>query len=145
LTDGNETDYRFIRRRVNEISEVYPIRRLAADRLFQGAQLCQDLLADGFDVVPFGMGFTSMAAPTAEFERLINRGEYPPGANPVTRWMASHCAIEMDAAGNIKPSKKKSTEKIDGIVSGIMALGIQMIQERVQPSIYENKGRMVVL
>lgn len=37
--------------------------------------------------------------------------------------MASNVAIEMDAAGNIKPSKKKSTERIDGIVALIMAIG----------------------
>ena len=37
--------------------------------------------------------------------------------------MASNVSIEMDAAGNIKPSKRKSTQKIDGIVATVMALG----------------------
>jgi phage terminase large subunit-like protein len=32
-------------------------------------------------------------------------------------------AIERDAAGNIKPSKKVSTERIDGIVAAVMAVG----------------------
>ena len=32
-------------------------------------------------------------------------------------------AVETDAADNLKPSKKKSTERIDGIVAAIMALG----------------------
>jgi phage terminase large subunit-like protein len=32
-------------------------------------------------------------------------------------------AIEQDAAGNIKPSKAKSTERIDGIVAAVMAVG----------------------
>jgi phage terminase large subunit-like protein len=73
FTDGNETDYRHIRKRINEIAGDYGVRELAADRLFQGAQLCQDLADDGFEVVPFGMGYYSMAAPTQELERLINR------------------------------------------------------------------------
>ncbi|WP_422667057.1 terminase TerL endonuclease subunit [Billgrantia montanilacus] len=42
-------------------------------------------------------------------------------------WMASNVTVETDAAGNVKPSKKKSTEKIDGIVSSIMAIGRAMV------------------
>jgi len=37
--------------------------------------------------------------------------------------MAANITVEMDVAGNVKPSKKKSTERIDGIVAAIMALG----------------------
>ena len=37
--------------------------------------------------------------------------------------MASNVTTEQDAAGNLKPSKKRSTERIDGIVATLMALG----------------------
>ena len=36
--------------------------------------------------------------------------------------MASNVSIEKDAAGNWKPSKKKSRERIDGIVALVMAI-----------------------
>ena len=36
--------------------------------------------------------------------------------------MADNVVVEQDAAGNIKPSKRKSTEKIDGITALVMAL-----------------------
>ena len=42
--------------------------------------------------------------------------------------MASNVAVELDAAGNLKPSKKKSTERIDGIVATVMALGRAMLR-----------------
>ena len=42
--------------------------------------------------------------------------------------MASNVAVDLDAAGNLKASKKKSTERIDGIVATIMALGRTMLQ-----------------
>ncbi len=35
-------------------------------------------------------------------------------AHSVLRWMASNVAAETDAAGSLKPSNKKSTERIDG-------------------------------
>ena len=41
---------------------------------------------------------------------------------PVLRWMMDNIFIRRDPAGNIKPDKEKSTEKIDGAVAMIMAL-----------------------
>jgi len=38
------------------------------------------------------------------------------------RWMISNVMIETDASGNYRPSKKKSSEKIDFAVAAIMAL-----------------------
>ncbi len=43
------------------------------------------------------------------------------GVHPVLRWMMDNIFIRSDPAGNIKPDKEKSTEKIDGAVATIMA------------------------
>lgn len=127
ITEGNEMDYRLVRKRINEIGDEYSISEIAADRLFQGAQLCQDLADDGFDVIPFGMGFYSMFAPSVEWELRISRKEYYHGGNPVMEWQIGHLACKTDEAGCIKPDKKKSKNKIDGVVAGIMALGRSMV------------------
>ena len=50
-------------------------------------------------------------------------GQLAHGGNPVTRWMAANVAVAQDPAGNLKPAKDKSTERIDGIVALIMAIG----------------------
>jgi phage terminase large subunit-like protein len=50
--------------------------------------------------------------------------------------MASNVAVETDAAGNVKPSKKKSTERIDGIVATVMALGRTMCYDPPQVDIW---------
>ncbi len=74
-------------------------------------------------MIDFGQGYASMSAPSKELEKLVIGGALEHGGNPVLRWMAGNAAAEIDAAGNVKPSKKKSTEKIDGIVALVMALG----------------------
>ena len=49
------------------------------------------------------------------------------------RWMAANVAVAHDPAGNLKPAKE-STERIDGIVALIMAIGRAMVaQEEPQP------------
>ena len=48
--------------------------------------------------------------------------------------MAGNVAVAQDPAGNLKPAKDKSTERIDGIVAIIMAIGSAMVaQEEPQP------------
>lgn len=121
-TEGDVTDYATVRKDMNDLAQTYGIADLAVDRLFQGAQLCSELAGDGFTLVAFGQGFASMAAPTRQLLELIAGCQLETGANPVLTWMASNAATEQDAAGCLKFSKKKSSERIDGIVSLTMAL-----------------------
>ena len=52
----------------------------------------------------------------------------------VTRWMAANVAVAQDPAGNLKPAKDKSTERIDGIVAAIVAVGRALVaQEEPEP------------
>lgn len=134
LTDGNVVDYDKIRTRLNELKELYNIRGIAIDR-WNATQLATQLAGDGFNVVAFGQGYASMSAPTKELDKLVVAGKLHHGGNPVLRWMASNVTVEQDAAGNLKPSKAKSTERIDGIVALIMALGIAMAAEVEQVSL----------
>lgn len=138
-TPGNVADYDRIRADIVELGEIYHIKELALDR-WNSTQLQTQLGGDGFEIVPFGQGFASMSAPSKELERLIMSQSLRHDGNPVLRWNASNVAVETDAAGNLKPSKKKSTEKIDGIVSLIMAIGRAIVSEPEKPSVYESRG-----
>lgn len=120
-TPGNVADYARIRADILELSKRFNIREIAYDR-WGALQIVQELEAEGLTVFPFGQGFASMGAPTKEFEKLIRGGKLWHGGHPILRWMADNVTVRMDPAGNIKPDKAKSTEKIDGIVSTIMAL-----------------------
>lgn len=116
-------DYDFIRAKLNELASEYQIKKVAIDR-WNAAQLSTQLSGDGFEMVGFGQGFASMSSPTKELEKLlVIARQINQRNNPVLRWMESNVANEQDAAGNVKPSKKKSTERIDGIVAAIMAIG----------------------
>jgi len=58
--------------------------------------------------------------------------------------MASHVVIEQDAAGNMKLSKKKSQEKIDGLVALVMALGRANVRTEPFKSVYSAQGLSTV-
>jgi phage terminase large subunit-like protein len=63
-----------------------------------------------------------MAFPTKRLMEIVLNKDLAHNGHPVLRWMASNVAVKKDEAGNQKPDKEKSTEKIDGIVATIMAL-----------------------
>ncbi len=142
-TDGAVIDYDAIRAKVKELGERYHIKEISVDR-WNATQLATQLTGDGFEMVGFGQGFASMSAPTKELERRVLAHELNHAANPVLRWMASNVSVKQDAAGNMKPDKSKSTERIDGIVAILMALGRVMQADEERGSVYDS-GRFSFL
>lgn len=135
-TEGDVTDYDVVRQDINKIAEIIGIQQIAVDRLFQGAQICTQLMGDGFNVKAFGQGFVSMAYPTKRILELIAASEIDHGNNPVLTWMAGNVSTEGDTAGNLKFSKAKSGDKVDGIIALTMAIGVADSAESVgQPGI----------
>ena len=124
-TDGNVTDYSYIKAKIIELAQQYDIKDIAFDR-FNASQLVIDLQNEGLQMFPFGQGFISMSSPTKELERLVKDGQLKHDGNPVTRWMMGNILLKSDPAGNIKIDKAKSGDKVDGPVSIVMALGTAM-------------------
>jgi len=141
-TPGNVIDYKAIRLKLDELSKVYNIREVGYDR-WGAVQLSQDLDAAGFTVVPIGQGFASLSSPTKELLNLVLAGRLRHGGNPVLRWNADNVVVRQDPAGNIKPDKSKSRERIDGVVALIMGLD-RAIRNEKPPSVYEQRGVLVV-
>jgi phage terminase large subunit-like protein len=135
LTEGNVIDYDRIRAKILDLSKSYDIRDVGVDR-WNATQITEQLTKDGLTLTAFGQGFKDMNAPTKELEKLVLSGRFLHGGNPVLKWMASNVSVETDAAGNLKPSKKKSTKRIDGIVASIMALGRAMVNPVKRHSVY---------
>ena len=137
-TDGDVVDYTYIRNKINELHERYDIKEVAIDR-WNATQVAVWLEQDGFDVAFFGQGYRSMSAPSKELEASIVGKRFRHGNHPVLKWNASVCSHEEDAAGNIKCSKKKSMERIDGIVASIMGIS-RATSNKDDTSVYEYKG-----
>jgi phage terminase large subunit-like protein len=140
-TPGEVIDYDVIRQRINELGQHFHIREVCIDR-WNATQLATQLTGDGFEIVAFGQGYASMNAPTKKLEELVLAGKIAHGGNPVLRWMAGNVSIEQDAAGNWKPSKKKSIERIDGIVALIMGLDRATVSDDGYCHVYDSPDNL---
>jgi phage terminase large subunit-like protein len=114
-------DYEAIKVALRADAERYDLREIAYDR-WGATQLSSDLVEEGFPLIQTGQGFASMSGPTKEFLRLVASRRYRHGHNPVIRWQAGNLTTRTDPAGNLKPDKSRSADKIDSLVAAIMAL-----------------------
>lgn len=144
LTEGNVIDYGFVRRAVHEWAEQFRVITCAYDR-WNASQIVNELVDDGVDMMPFGQGYASMSGPTKQELAAVASGEEIHDGNPVTRWCASNLMTKEDPAGNIKPDKAKSGEKIDGMVARIMARGAAILKpdDDEGPSVLEDREPIV--
>lgn len=138
-TEGNVIHYGFIEKFIERLGETYHIREIAYDR-WNATQMVQNLEDMGFTMVPFGQGFKDMSPPSKELFKLLMEGNIIYGGNPVLKWMAGNVVMRQDPAGNIKPDKEKSVEKIDGIVASIMALDRCIRNRTGSGSVYDERG-----
>lgn len=142
-TEGNVVNYDFIERFIEDLGTKYHILEIAVDR-WNATMLTQHLMDDGFTMVPFGQGYKDMSPATKEFSKLLHEGKIVHGGNPVLRWMSGNVVVETDAAENIKVTKAKSPEKIDGIVAAIMALDRAVRNQGDNGSVYDERGILLL-
>lgn len=137
-TPGNVIDYEFILAEITVLAARHNIVELAYDP-WSALQMSLKLDEEGMLTTPMRQGFASLSEPSKEFEALVVSGRIGHGHNPVLRWMANNVTVRHDPAGNIKPDKEKSTQKIDGIVAAIMAVGRGTLTLNAS-SVYETQG-----
>lgn len=156
-TPGNVVDYDFIRSDLVRNCERYDIRRIGCDP-FNATQFMINLADDLGDakrareerrVVKYRQGFLSMSPPSKELERLVIDNRIQHGNHPILTRHATVVAVETDPAGNIKPSKKHTIERIDGIAALVTAMGVSTTLEPERPritseDIIERGGLMVI-
>lgn len=137
-TEGNLIDYDYIIHTIDKLAQMFTIKELAFDR-WGSAYIVTKLQERGMNVIDFGQGYASMSPATKDLEAKVLAKQIKHGMNPVLRWMCDNLVVRMDPAGNIKPDKEKSTQKIDGMVALIMALD-RAVRNTETASVYESRG-----
>ncbi|MGW6754520.1 terminase large subunit [Streptomyces sp. NPDC055006] len=126
LTEGDAIDYTAIEKQIIEDCRRLDVQRVSYDRMFAG-QLVQrvEMKTRGVDLVPIAQTYLGMGPGAKELERQLREGTIRHGGNPVLRWHASCVEILADGNDNfrpVKPDRKKSSSRIDGIAAAVMAM-----------------------
>jgi phage terminase large subunit-like protein len=141
-TPGKATNKRTIARDLAELQRRFSPASIAYDRW--GIQELNRVLAEDELVLPleeFGQGYQSMSPAMKATEIMVAGGRLRHGGNPLLTWCVSNVVVTTDPAENMKPDKRKSTDRIDGAVAAIMAIG----QHAKAPKVQAYKYSKIVL
>ena len=121
-TPGDCIDYDRIRDDILRDAEIFNIRLVGFDT-WNATHLRTQLQGAGLDVEPFPQTYLKFSPVAKSFEVFVNRRVVRHRGDPVLAWAIGNVVMESDANANIKPNKKKSSNKIDPAVSALMAFG----------------------
>lgn len=136
-TPGSATDYGFIRQKITDLRMSHEILMAGLDP-WQALDTYNWMEMNGIPALKVPQTFAGLwPGVKATEEAILNRTLIHEGS-PVLRWMVDCTVVDMDGAGNRKPSKRKSQGddgtkgKIDGVVAMVMAMG-EMAQAAESP------------
>jgi phage terminase large subunit-like protein len=75
-------------------------------------------------------------------EVLVLSGKLRHDGHPILRWCVSNAVADVDGNGNLKPSKKRSTERIDGVSALVTALARALVT--ATGSVYDQRDPVLV-
>jgi phage terminase large subunit-like protein len=120
-TPGNVVDQEWIRQQILQDAADFDLKEVAYDE-WNAAKIATELTEDGVVMVKLPQNFQSLTAPTKHLEGLALSGRLRHGGNPVLRWNAGNVVLLSDSNDNYRPNKKRSRDRIDGIVALVMGL-----------------------
>ena len=125
LTPGNIIDIDAVVDGVLTVMSDYDVVKLAYDPYKTYHGIIQGLIKAGREEVlmEFSQGIGNVSEPTKEVQRLIEGAEVDLMRNPVLSWMFGNVILYKDNNENIRVSKGKSKNKIDGVAALIDAVG----------------------
>lgn len=145
LTNGDIIDFDIIESSILKDARDFEIIEIAYDP-WKAIEIVTHLESEGFKMEQVRQSFAvgGLSEGTSLFEKTIDERKLLHGNNPVLNWMISCCEVKTDGRDNylpVKPDRRKSYKRIDGVVASIMALH-RVIKNHFEDtkSIYESEG-----
>jgi len=145
-TPGDVIDYKEIENYILKDADKFEILEIPFDP-YNATHLVNNLTDQGLNCVKFGQAIASISPAVKNFERMVLKGKLATNDNPVMNYMISCAEIYSDANNNqkvIKPDRRKSSKRIDGVIMAIMALHRAMHNLESVRSVYEDRGLRVL-
>lgn len=120
-TNGNIIDTNMIRHHFDQAASSGNLVKVAFDQ-WNSLSMAGQMSDEGINVVMVKQTMTFLSEPTKRLSELILSGQIEIDENPVTAWMFRNVVLDQDAQDNIKPNRKKSGDKIDGVAATLDAM-----------------------
>lgn len=142
-TPGAVIDYEYIENDLVDLCTRFEVKEIPYDP-WQATQLATRMVDKGLPMVEIRASVQNFSEPMKNLEALTLQGKLLHDGDPVLTWMVSNVVAHLDAKDNIYPRKERPENKIDGVVALIMALNRAQINAGEGPSVYEERGVLML-
>lgn len=142
-TDGSVIDFDEIAQEIKAICATFNVVECCYDP-YQATQISTQLAKEGLTMVEVGATVANFSEPMKEFEALVLDGRLHHSADPCLTWQVSNVVAHVDAKENIYPRKENVGNKIDIVISALMALNRAMFSDVAHRSVYEDDGIFII-
>lgn len=142
-TPGSVIDYEYIENDLVDLCARFEVKEIPYDP-WQATQLATRMIDKGLPMVEMRASVANFSEPMKNLEALTLQGKLLHDGDPVLTWMVSNVVAHLDAKDNIYPRKERPENKIDGVVALIMALNRAQINAGQGPSVYEERGVLML-
>ena len=117
-----------------EVDKVCYVNKVGYDA-WNSTQFVINATDKGLPMEPVSQSIGNFNRPTKELERVILSNRIKIDANPINRFCFANVVMKVDYNGNMKPSKASQKNKIDGVISLIMAYGVYLTSPQYESCI----------
>ncbi len=125
-TPGRIIDQKRIVSDILELCKTYNIKAIGFDPYMAYHGVVQELIDNEIEMVEIRQTRANLSTPTKTMAKMVKGKTMNHAGNPVMRWMIGNVMIVLDGDDNVKIDKKKSSEKVDGPVSMVMAIATHL-------------------
>ncbi|TKX29127.1 terminase large subunit [Campylobacter aviculae] len=139
LTPGNSVDYDYLIEDIIALNKALKIKMIGYDP-WNSHEVAKKLGEENLECVQIRQGFATISEPLKEYQIRVLKQTLNHNANPILRWCNSNLVVDKDARENIKPDKKRSSERIDAISALVTAIATKNSIEKPKINVYETRG-----
>ena len=146
ITKGTVNDYRAIKAFILSLRQRFNLKEVIFDQ-YNALEMAAELMSEGLTVFRQPQNHKHYTAPVKEFEVTVNEQRLRHDGNRLLRWALQNTRLDVDSYGNCKPSRDKSTDKIDPAISTLMAFGRAVeasVTGQPRKSIYETRSPLLI-
>lgn len=133
-TAGNVVDYSVIEARIHAYMREYAVAELAVDP-WNARGLVAKLLQDGVPAVEVSQTMANLTSASKALETAVLTRTLRHDGQPILRWCVRNTVADVDGNGNVKPSKRHSRDRIDGVSALVTALARAIVAPVVAPQV----------
>ncbi len=133
-TPGNKFDSDFVRKKILDIQAEFGTAKVCFDP-WNAYEIAANISEQGVTVTECRPSYANLNEPVRRIESMIIGGEIEIDFNPVLLWNFRNVVFDRNADDSVKPNKKRSGEKIDGI-SATLAAVFGWLTNEVEPESY---------